>query len=383
MQLKALDLFAGCGGLSLGLEEAGIDVVLANEIDAWAADTYEHNHPDTHLLRGDVRSIRRTELRALRGEIDLVAGGPPCQGFSISGRRQFGEVPLQNTLVEAYLNVVEQVRPRLVLMENVGGFRTAQLRPGVPALPYVLERLKGLGYVSTVLTLQAADYGVPSLRSRVFMVAMLGSLSADPTPVPTFGPRPGRRYRSCLEAISDLPSLDAGQGMDGLHPYAAPADNKYQSSMRESSTGVANHVAMRHTPRLVQRFRTIQSGSSSYRSVEGVTVYKSNNQRLIGDIPSLCITANFQSNYIHPVQHRNLTAREAARLMTFPDWYFFKGKRTLMSKTLLDKEGRSDEANLSQYNQIGNAVPPVLARELGEKLISIATAGKRRPALVA
>lgn len=382
MQLKALDLFAGCGGLSLGLEDAGIDVVLANEADAWAADTYEHNHPDTHLLRGDVRNIARGDLRALRGEIDLVAGGPPCQGFSVAGRRQFGEVPFQNTLVEAYLNVVEQVRPLMVLMENVAGFRTAQLRPGVRALPYTFERLKDLGYEPALLTLQATDFGVPSLRSRVFVVAVLGSWPDDPTPVPRFGAGTLNKPRGCLEAISDLPVLEAGQGADGLQPYTSSPLNTYQSSMRAGSTGVANHVAMRHTPRLVRRFQTIPPGSSSYRSAEGVTVYKSNNQRLIGDLPSLCITANFQSNYIHPVQNRNLTAREAARLMTFPDHYVFKGKRTLMSRTLLDKEGRSDEANLSQYNQIGNAVPPRLARALGEKLIAIA-AGLRRPALVA
>jgi len=383
MQLKALDLFAGCGGLSFGLDEAGIDVVLANEADAWAADTYEYNHPDTHMLRGDVRSLLRADLRALRGEIDLVAGGPPCQGFSLAGRRQFGEIPFQNTLVEAYLNVVAEVRPRLVLMENVQGFRTAQLRPGVRALPYTIERLKDLGYDPAVLSLQAADFGVPSLRARVFVVAVLGAMPFDPTPVPQFGEGRVQPYRNCLEAISDLPLLAAGQGVDGQVAYTAPAINAYQRTMRIGSAGVTNHVAMRHTPRLVERFRTIPPGSSSYRSVEGVTVYKSNNQRLVGDVPSLCITANFQSNYIHPQQHRNLTAREAARLMSFPDRYVFRGKRTLMSKALLDKEGRSDEANLSQYNQIGNAVPPLLARALGERLVALSDACRTQRVLVA
>lgn len=383
MQLKALDLFAGCGGLSFGLEEAGIDVVLANEIDEWAADTYAHNHPDTQLLRGDVRDLKGADLRALRGEIDLVAGGPPCQGFSVSGRRQFGEVPIHNTLVEAFLDVIEHVRPPLVLMENVGGFRTAQLRPGVRALPFALERLENLGYEPAVLSLQAADYGVPSLRSRVFIVASLGRLPIDPTPDRMFGAGTERNHRSCLDAISDLPALVAGEGEDGLQPYSAPATNSFQLEMRTASQGVANHVAMRHTPRLVRRFQTIPQGSSSYRSAEGATVYKSNNQRLVGGVPSLCITANFQSNYIHPVQNRNLTAREAARLMTFPDRYIFKGKRTLMSKALLDKEGRSAEANLSQYNQIGNAVPPALARALGGVLVEIGSARAARPVLVA
>lgn len=382
MQLKALDLFAGCGGLSLGLEEADIDVVLANELDPWAADTYVANHPDTHLLRGDVRSFRPEDLRALRGEIELVAGGPPCQGFSVSGRRQYGEIPSQNTLVEAFLDVVKDVRPIAVLMENVGGFRTAQLRPGVRALPFTIERLKSLGYDPMVLNLQAADFGVPSLRSRVFVVAILGKLPHDPTPRADFGGETGRIYRSSLEAISDLPALRACEGQDGLQPYTAPPTNEYQCLMRLGSTGVTNHVAMRHTPRLVSRFATIPQGGSGYLS-SGATIYKSNNQRLVGTLPSLCITANFQSNYIHPLQDRNLTAREAARLMTFPDHYVFKGKRTLMSKKLLDQEGRSAEANLSQYNQIGNAVPPLMARALGRSLVSIVNAMRNRPALVA
>jgi DNA (cytosine-5)-methyltransferase 1 len=383
MQLKALDLFAGCGGLSLGLEDAGIDVMLANEVDAWAADTYEYNHPDTLLLRGDIRAIPRTNLSALRGEIDLIAGGPPCQGYSVSGRRQFGEVPTQNTLVEAYFDVVDLIRPRFVLMENVAGFRTAQLRPGIQALPFALDRLEKLGYDPVVLSLQAADFGVPSLRSRIFILATLGSWRHDPTPRATFGVGTSRKHRGCLDAIADLPVLGAGEGVESLQPYTDPVSNQFQSAMRLASAGVTNHVAMRHTNRLVERFKTIPQGGSSYRGTENVTVYKSNNQRLVPTIPSLCITANFQSNYIHPLQNRNLTAREAARLMTFPDHYVFKGKRTLMSKSLLDKEGRGAEANLSQYNQIGNAVPPLLAKALGERIIEIAEAGATSTALVA
>jgi DNA (cytosine-5)-methyltransferase 1 len=186
-----------------------------------------------------------------------------------------------------------------------------------------------------------------------------------------------------LDAISDLPVLGAGEGTDGLQPYSTSAGNSYQRLMRQGSRNVANHVAMRHTSRLVERFQQIKPGDSAYTSSTGATVYKSNNQRLIPELPSLCITANFQSTYVHPHQHRNLTAREAARLMTFPDWYIFKGKRTLMSKALLMKYDRHSEANLSQYNQIGNAVPPLLAQAVGESLVSLAGAMRFRPALVA
>jgi DNA (cytosine-5)-methyltransferase 1 len=146
--------------------------------------------------------------------------------------------------------------------------------------------------------------------------------------------------------------------------------------MRRGSKHVFNHQAMKHTQRLVERFAEIKPGGSAYKlGTEGdaapVTVYKSNNQRLVPLLPSLCITANFQSNYVHPVLHRNLTAREAARIQTFPDSFVFKGRRTLMSATLLASEGRHAENHLSQYNQIGNAVPPLLARVLGERILEV------------
>jgi DNA (cytosine-5)-methyltransferase 1 len=380
MQPRAIDLFAGCGGLSLGLQEAGYRVVLASEIDASACLTYAANHPDTKLLEGDVRDVSSAFWRGFEGQVDLLAGGPPCQGFSMAGRRQFGEIPAHNTLVEAFLDVVEWIRPRQVLIENVAAFRTAKMRPGRPALPFVLERLKALGYTSSVGVLQAANFGVPSLRSRLFVFAASDG-GYDPFVAPEL--RHASEIISCLDAISDLPMLDAGEGQEEPVPYPVAPRNAYQERMREGSRGVQNHVAMRHTPRLVQRFESIEPGGSSYSLPEGgITVYKSNNQRLVGDQPSLCVTANFQSNYIHPIQHRNLTAREAARLMTFPDWYVFRGKRTLMSRKFLEKYGRHAEIGLSQYNQIGNSVPPVLAKFIGEVLLR-GLEGQRSSAIAA
>ncbi len=384
MPPKAIDLFAGCGGLSLGLANAGFEIVFANEIDQWAAETYRVNHPSTELVQGDIHDISKTDWRALRGEIALVAGGPPCQGFSVSGRRQYGEISSQNTLVESFLDVVEQVEPQLVLIENVAGFRTAKLRPNTPALAFVLNRLAGLGYDTRVQTLQATDFGVPSLRSRLFVIGQLKRLSSDPFPLPTHAIKDRKHPVGCLDAISDLPPIHAGEGQEAIVPYRNSAANGYQAAMRQDALGVCNHVAMKHTPRLVERFATIPQGQSSYRmSDQNITVYKSNNQRLFADIPSLCITANFQSNYIHPVLNRNLTAREAARLMSYPDTFLFKGKRTLMSKKFLEKYDRAHEAGLSQYNQIGNSVPPLLAEALGASLIRLLETGHKKMAKAA
>ena len=370
MQPKALDLFAGCGGLSLGLENAGFEIAVANELDHWAAQTYEANHQRVRMVRADIRGVRRSVWKELAGEIDLVAGGPPCQGFSVTGRRQYGEVPEQNTLVESFLGVVSLVKPRLVLLENVAGFRTAQLRPGVKALPFTLRRLEEMGYFARAELLQAADFGVPSLRSRLVVVG-----SRAPWPKQIFNPSHSDqnerlpRYLGCMDAISDLPVIEAGEGVEEIAPYGCAPQNGYQREIRTGSRGVRNHVAMRHTAKLVERFAKIAPGMSSYHLDGDVTVYKSNNQRLIASVPSLCVTANFQSNYVHPMLNRNLTAREAARLMSYPDTFIFQGKRTLMSRKFLEKYGRSDEAGLSQYNQIGNSVPPILARAIGAALM--------------
>ncbi|KRA96534.1 hypothetical protein ASD83_15625 [Devosia sp. Root685] len=366
MQLRSIDLFAGCGGLSLGLGRAGFQTVVASELDQWAAATYSANFPDVDLKQGDVAEIDPSFWKGHRGQIDLVAGGPPCQGYSVAGRRQFGEIPGTNSLVDAFIDVVELVRPRAVLLENVAGFRTAHIRPGVKALPHTIARLEDLGYYVQYKILQAADFGVPSLRSRLFLIATASALQMDP-----FEHIAGLAHArvSTLEAIGDLPQIAAGEGKDDQVDYDRLPTTDYQVSMRVGSSAVTNHVAMKHTPRLIERFRGIAPGGSSYRlSAEKVTVYKSNNQRLIGEEPSLCITANFQSSYIHPIMDRNLTAREAARLMSFPDSFKFKGKRTLMSRNFLKKYGREHEAGLSQYNQIGNSVPPKLAECLGRAI---------------
>ena len=372
-QLRVLDLFAGCGGLSQGLSDAGYQIVAAYERDKWAADTYSVSHPDVPLFQRDISEVTDEEWFAYRDKVDLVAGGPPCQGFSISGKRQYGIHSDLNSLVEVFVHVVRMVQPRAVLIENVEGFRTANIRPGLGARSFARQALIDMNYHVYDTILQAVDFGIPSLRKRYFLVASKEQLSCSPFPTAVHG-RGLRPYVTVSEAISDLPQILAGEGIDGPQAYGNSPQSKYQTIMRIGSEHVYNHVGMKHGPKVVERFKRIEPGGSSFRFFDQgdpqqkVTVYKSNNQRLFADKPGLCITANFQSNYIHPSLHRNLTAREAARLMTFPDRYLFKGKRTQMSSSLLRKEGREHENYLSQYNQIGNAVPPLLAKCIGQSL---------------
>ncbi len=383
VQPKVLDLFAGCGGLSLGLSQAGFEVVAAVEVDQWAADTYRRNHLGVEVIQADIRSLDSDYLRErFKGKVDLVAGGPPCQGFSVSGKRQYGHVKEQNNLVEEFIRVVEAVEPSAVLIENVSGFRTGHIKPGNPVMSYLKSALQRLGYQSDARVLQATEYGVPSLRSRIFVVGSRIGFPRSPFPLPTHsadGRLDAEPLISTWDAISDLPSLRAAEGVDEFVPYAREPANDFQREMRDKSPGVANHIAMKHTPRLVERFSALPQGSKGYdlgrtagpKGEGPVTIYKSNNQRLIANEPALCITANFQSTYVHPYQPRNLTAREAARLMSYPDTFYFCGKRTQMSSGFLKKYGREHEDFLSQYNQIGNSVPPRLGRAIGVELRSL------------
>ncbi|EHU4801457.1 DNA cytosine methyltransferase [Vibrio parahaemolyticus] len=378
MSLKVLDLFAGCGGLSCGLEQAGLEVLAACEIDQWAADTYRHNHPNVEVIQKDISLIEKGFWREkFLGKIDIVAGGPPCQGFSVSGKRQYGIIAESNSLVTDFLRVVEEVEPKYVIIENVKGFKTGSISKNKKVFDYLTDTLKSLGFYVYSETLNAEEYGVPSLRSRIFIIASRTELPTPFMPAThsadiNSGLQP---YISVNEAISDLPELNASEGIDGAQSYKSKAMSDFQSRMRNGSNGVFNHVAMKHTPRLVERFKGMEEGHSSYRigrktDEKKVTSYKMNNQRLYGNRPSLCITANFQSTFIHPTQHRNLTAREAARLMSFPDTYIFKGKRTQMSSKFLKKHGREHEDFLSQYNQIGNAVPPLLGKAVAVGLLN-------------
>lgn len=308
----------------------------------------------------------------------MVAGGPPCQGFSVSGKRQKGQVLLKNQLVGNFLDVVENVDPRFALIENVGGFKTGKITKDQSVLDYVKSRFRKLGFETRVMVLQAAEYGVPSLRTRVFILGSKTGFPVDPIP-PITHSREGRGGMNCYttveQALSDLPSVNAREGVDGGGKYESSPKNQYQKILRMNSNGVYNHVAMNHSPRLVERFSKLLHGSSAYDigksgypNDESVTVYKTNNQRLTPGLPSPCVTANFQSTHVHYRDARTITAREAARLMSFPDSFVFHGKRTQMSGSFLKKYGRDHENHLSQYNQIGNAVPPLLARAIGLQL---------------
>lgn len=378
--MKSLDLFAGAGGMTLGFRNAGIKSVGAIEIDRFAVETFKHNFPNIPVYHKDVYSFTTEEIKELFSDVDIVAGGPPCQGFSVAGPTQYGIIDKRNVLIMEFFRFIEILRPKYCVLENVKGILSGKMDTSQKALAVYVDALKNIGYSSKVYVLQAANFGVPQFRERVVVIsAQKESYLPD-------------EIKGCFvsednwikvkDVFGDLPTVNAGEGLNEMVPYADLPQSSYQEYLRKDSIGVTNHIAMKHTKRLIARFSNIPQGGSLLdvptefgqreRNGKGLDVnkrYKTNNQRLHPEKVSFIVTASFQSTFVHPYLNRNLTAREGARLQSFPDSFFFCGPRTLMSKSLLIRENRFDEIGLSQYNQIGNAVPPRMAEGIASAII--------------
>ncbi|MBQ7690544.1 MAG: DNA cytosine methyltransferase [Muribaculaceae bacterium] len=367
--LTSIDLFSGCGGLTKGLSMAGIRSILASDIDENCEKTFRRNFPDVPFLCKDVTTISKEEVDFLTGNVlpDIIVGGPPCQGFSLANKRRnkVSDDP-RNRLFYGFVKFINWYSPKLFVMENVKGLLSMQKGA---VLQTIIEEFgnagKFGGYEVDYRVLLASDYGVPQNRERVIIIGVrkdLGLKPAFPEPLQL-------DHKITLdEAISDLPQINACEGLEVMS-YPVEPQNDYQRLMRSNMQYVLNHIAMNHTKRLVERFKAIQPGQSlidvwdTHGSVKrgapdqkSTIKFSQNNQRLFGDQPAPTIAASFQSNFIHPHLNRNFTAREGARIQSFPDDFVFEGMRTKMSW----------EKGLSQYQQIGNAVPVLLAKAIGE-----------------
>ena len=369
--MKLIDLFAGCGGLSTGFEMAGFEIPLAVEKDAWASETYKKNHPNTFVVTEDITQIHNLDelLDSSTIEIDGIVGGPPCQGFSLSGNRDPKDP--RNSLFMEFVRFVKHYNPKFFVMENVTGLLSMKTKDKRWVKDVIREEFEQAGYNLEVFTLNAAEFGVPQSRIRVFFIGLRNDIPFDKDLIEPKGFSFGDDQITIEQAIMDLPQIKACEGAEELD-YNTDPQNEYQKYIRNGSTKVYNHISMRHTQRLIERFEQIGFGQSvadvakehqqrqrgDATKVSG-KVYSQNNMRPYPDKPSPTIPASFQSNFVHPYINRNYTAREGARLQSFPDTYIFCGKRTTMSW----------EKNLSQYQQIGNAVPPLLAKGIAETII--------------
>ena len=359
----SIDLFSGCGGITKGFELAGIKSIFASDIDENCEKTFTRNFPQTPFICKDITQITKDEVdKLLNGAVpDIIIGGPPCQGFSLANKRRnkVADDP-RNKLFYGFVKFINWYSPKAFVMENVKGLLSMHNGQVIRTIVEEFANAGDCGYNVAYKVLKASDYGTPQNRERVILIGFRKDLNIAPTHP---APYTIESYVTVDEAISDLPQIHAGEGAESAE-YRYEPQNDYQRFIRKSSQRVYNHIAMKHTPRLVERFKAIKPGQSlvdvweTHGAVKrGTPTEKSsikfsqNNQRVFGNLPAPTIAASFQSNFIHPQLDRNFTAREGARLQSFPDDFIFEGMRTKMSW----------EKGLSQYQQIGNAVPVLLA----------------------
>ena len=367
----AIDLFCGAGGLSEGFRQAGFHVLAGNDIDPHAAETFAANHSEAQFLPGPIEHIAAREfLRAAglkKGELDCLIGGPPCQAFSVYNHQR-GLHDRRSGLFYEYLRIVEGLMPKWVVMENVTGITSAG---DGQAVERIHSGLASLGYRVETRILRAEEYGVPQERRRIIF---LGNRLGLPIrwPERTHGPNL-KPFVNVWDAIGDLPSLSNGEQPPRLSPYRTAPMSAYQAYLRGNRTRVTNHAAPRLAPINVERMKFIPEGGSWRDVPYGLLPtgmkrarrcdHTKRYGRLRKDGLSSTILTKCDLHwgaYIHPEQDRVLTVREAARLQSFPDLFQFAGPRT------------------EQYVQVGNAVPPLLARQLGLALIKATSQGRSR-----
>ncbi len=377
--LNTLDLFSGCGGMSLGFTWAGFKSVLASDIDENCQKTFNTNFPDVPFLCGDLSEFKKEDFdQFIKGEaVDIIIGGPPCQGFSLANKRRnkISEDP-RNRLFYEFVKTINWYNPKAFVMENVKGLLSMQSGEVIKLITEEFENAGTNGYSVKIKVLKSSDFGVPQARERVIVIGFRNDLNL----IPEFPSKKYAKEVSVNEAISDLPIIEAGQGNERQN-YPSEPLNSYQLFMRKNSECVKNHIAMRHTERLIERFKAIHPGKNLLDvwethgavqrgdpSKKSEVKFSQNNLRLHGDKPAPTVAASFQSNFVHPTLHRNFTAREGARFQSFPDDFIFEGMRTKMSW----------EKGLSQYQQIGNAVPPLLAYEIAKKIREVLEQGNTK-----
>ncbi|WP_114498646.1 DNA cytosine methyltransferase [Fontibacillus phaseoli] len=347
MKPKVIDLFSGVGGMSLGFEWAGCEVVLANEYDKSIANAYVHNRKKTNMLVEDITRLPlKDTFEKYKGKIDIVIGGPPCQGFSQKGQRKTIHDE-RNFLFKYFFNVVELVRPKYFVMENVPNLFTSE---NGFFKNEIIEMFENIEYSLTAGILNAADYGVPQNRKRAVIIGKLGGIAPNL-------PEPVGYNISIWDAISDLAYLDSGEGEEEQE-YRYNAQSEYQSMLRAGSKNLTNHVATNHSLLALERLSLIPPNSGKeVLPQEHLTksIYSGTWTRMRKEEVSVTITTRFDTpssgKFTHPFLNRAITVREAARIQSFPDTFKFTGNKG------------------SQMKQVGNAVPPLLAKSIADVLL--------------
>ncbi len=334
-QPVVVDLFSGCGGFSTGFSQAGFLPVLGIDIHPPSINTYALNHPSASVILGDIRRVKENEIRKAinRREVDVLTAGVPCQGFSLCNRKRHDE-DARNYLFREFIRIVRFLKPKVVVLENVSGIRSAK---GGSFGKAIKQAIADSGYMVDCQTLNALDYGVPQIRQRVFFQGVRKGLEIR-WPSPTHGP--GKEYyRMVRDALGDLPVLKAGEQVS---QYTEKPSTEYQHLMRRESHELLNHEAPSHPPSTIKKIAKTRPGEPMYPTFK-------QRIRLHLDRPSptqVCGGIRPQFQFGHPSQPRGLSVRERCRIQSFPDHFRITGGIV---------QGRV---------QTGNAVPPLLAQAL-------------------
>lgn len=344
--MRVADLFAGVGGMSEGFKMAGnFEIVFAVEHDKDIACAYQKNHVGTNVYATDICGIDVKELHVRHRRIDVVIGGPPCQGFSQKGKRLSLDDP-RNYLFQQYVRFVEEFRPKYFVLENVPNILTAS---SGYFKEQIITAFNKLGYEVKCGVLKASDFGVPQDRHRAVFLGQLGKLEVDL-------PSPNGIRTSIRDAIYDLPFISSGEGCE-VSEYDKKPTTKYQKQMRGNCKKLYNHVATKHSQVALRRLAMIPKGAGKEvlpSEEKTKSIYSGTWSRMIEDDISVTITTRYDTpssgRFTHPILDRCITTREAARIQSFPDSFIFYGSKT------------------SQMKQVGNAVPPLLAKAIAEQI---------------
>lgn len=384
--MKSIDLFAGAGGLSCGLKQSGFTPVFANELITQYAETYQLNHHEARVIIGDVRKVCETDLKKFlgltEGEIDLIAGGPPCQGFSVNAPiRSLDDE--RNHLFKDFLRIVSSLKPKAVLIENVPGI--VSLGKGT-VVQQIYAELEALGYKVKHKILFAGHYGIPQMRFRTVFIGIKNYKGEIAFPEPKYAAKAVANFSGAKElcistpplfypnlkpqvkvwdALSDLPEIANNQTISP-EKYLTEPQNDYQKYLRSDCKKLTAHYCAKLAEINLQRLKYIPQGGS-WRDIphdllpDGLKrARRSDHTKRYGRLhpDALCSTVLTKcdphwGSFFHPTQNRVISVREAARIQSFPDNFLFSGSIT------------------QQYEQIGNAVPPLLGKAIGDEIMKM------------
>lgn len=321
-----IDLFSGAGGFSLGFNQKGFQNIFSVDFEKKPCATYRYNFPDHLLVEKDICQLSNTEIYTLQNKqkVDVVIGGPPCQGFSMAGNigRKFTNDP-RNKLFQEFVRVVKVVQPRFFILENVARIYTHNKGK---TKAEIISAFETLGYTVACQILNSADYGVPQIRKRaIFIGTKFSQNILFPKPIVS-------KYQTVKKALEGYPSLESGE-----------------------ESIIPNHIAMTHSAQMLQKMSYIGDGGTRKQIPIHLRPQSGDSRKYIkytSNKPSVCVTGDMRKIF-HYEQNRALTVRELAKLQSFPDSFVFKGSR------------------ISQQQQVGNAVPPKMAKALAQTIISM------------